>query len=267
MPRTPSTVTGTSSPSATSSSRSAVRPGYPGQRGSGFAGPRPAKMPPPPLMPKRPWARYRDSSWWRICSFRGIVGARIVVGQESLDQVVVPAIPVPSGEAEHAGDEVRLQHGPHRVRRRPEPVDQRPLPGARSRGSRGDLPPGSEPGRGRRPRRARPGSCPPPLSARRGTTDSRRWGRWKGPCCRPRRAGGARRGGHRSTRGRRRRRGRGARGRGCGRRRRAGRTGWIRGGGPPPAPPQALRRASAAAPASGVRREDGGRPGPRPARA
>src|SRR4051812_5818043 len=49
---------GISSPSSTSSSRSALRPGNPGYRGSGFAGPRNSKMPSPcPLAPTSPCAR------------------------------------------------------------------------------------------------------------------------------------------------------------------------------------------------------------------
>ncbi len=126
--RTPSTVTGTSSPSATRSSRSAVRPGYPGQR----------------------WVRLRraeaaedvpaaaDAQETVGAVPRQQLGAHLLVlrdrarqdlgRQESLDQVVVAAVPVPSGKTEHAGHEVRLQHGPYRVRRCPEPVDQRSLP-------------------------------------------------------------------------------------------------------------------------------------------
>ena len=57
LPRTFSTSTGTSSPVATSSSRRAVLPGFPGHLGSGLAGPMPPKMSPPPPTPRRPWAR------------------------------------------------------------------------------------------------------------------------------------------------------------------------------------------------------------------
>ena len=80
FPRTPSTWTGTSSPSAINSSRSAALPGYPGALGSGFAYPRPPKMSAPPA-PRRPWARYRERSRWRNCSTTGTSRARTSAGR------------------------------------------------------------------------------------------------------------------------------------------------------------------------------------------
>ena len=48
--------------------------------------------------------------------------------QQSLDQVVVAAVAVPSSETEHSGRGVRLQHRAHDIRGYAEPVDQRPTP-------------------------------------------------------------------------------------------------------------------------------------------
>ena len=48
--------------------------------------------------------------------------------QQSLDQVVVAAVAVPSSETEHTGHSVCLEYSAHDVRGSAEPVDQRPAP-------------------------------------------------------------------------------------------------------------------------------------------
>ena len=50
-----------------------------------------------------------------------------LLGEQPLDQVVVAAVAVAAGEAEDAGDGIRLEHGPDGVGRRPEPVGRRAL--------------------------------------------------------------------------------------------------------------------------------------------
>ena len=103
-----------------------VAAGIAGHRGSGFAGPRPPKMSPPPPTPSRPWARYRDRSLCRSCSCSGNIAGEHVGRQQPFEEVVVPAVAVTPREAEHARHGVRLEHGAHGVRRHPEPVGRRP---------------------------------------------------------------------------------------------------------------------------------------------
>ena len=125
MPRTPSTSTGTSSPSSTSSSRSAVPPGVlrPPRVRLRRRGRRRCLAPP---TPRRPWARYRERSLCRSCSVSGTLVREDVRREQPFEKVVVAAVAVASREAEHAGDGVRLEHRAHGVRRHSEPVGHRP---------------------------------------------------------------------------------------------------------------------------------------------
>ncbi len=59
--------------------------------------------------------------------FQRDVGREHLARQQPLDEVVVAAVAFASRKAEHAGDGVRLEHGPHDVRLDAEPVDRLPV--------------------------------------------------------------------------------------------------------------------------------------------
>ena len=54
---------------------------------------------------------------------RNLAGEHLL-RQQPFDEVVVATVAVAAREAEHAGDGVRLEHGPHDVRLHAEPVDR-----------------------------------------------------------------------------------------------------------------------------------------------
>ena len=213
------------------SSRSAVRPGCPGHLGSGFAGPRPLKMSPPPPMPR---GRARDTA-------TGACGGAVRV-----------AGPCARGSREAAVARSGRSSGGCRPAERERALRSRRMPrvrrgrcssarrtsrrairgGARSRAQTAAHARGCVRVPARRCRHARRGCGVGRRSSSRRATGretmgTRSFARAKDPCCRPRTARAVRTDA-RTRRGRRRRRARGAPGRGCGRPRRVGRTGPSR---------------------------------------
>ena len=126
LPRTPSTSTGTSSPAATSSSRSSDA----GRRAGPLrVGPRravPIHSSPEPLVPEQAVrAEARQQLVPQLLARRHLVREQLR-REQPLHQVVDAPVALAPRQPEHAAHRVRLEHGARDVRRRPEPVDRRP---------------------------------------------------------------------------------------------------------------------------------------------